>query len=81
MISRNKEHVSATHSTEAAVDRTEITFVVVPTPSKADGTFSLKYVLDVARLDCLALALTSRYHLMVISSTVMPGSMKKKCSP
>ena len=81
MISRNKEHVSATHSTEAAVDRTEITFVVVPTPSEADGTFSLKYVLDVARFIASALALTSRYHLMVISSTVMPGSMENEVLP
>src|SRR2546423_9518495 len=78
MLSRNQERVSATPSIEAAVTRTEITLVVVPTPSEADGTFSLKYVLDVVRCIALALARTSRYHLVVISSTVIPGSMENE---
>jgi len=81
MISRNKERVSATLSTEAAVDSTEITFVVVPTPSEADGAFSLKYICDAARATAEAMARMSRYHLVVISSTVMPGSMEDEVRP
>lgn len=81
MLYRNKERVSATENIEEAVVRTEITFVVVPTPSEADGTFSLRYVLDVARLIAAALARLSRYHLVVISSTVMPGSMENEVLP
>jgi UDPglucose 6-dehydrogenase len=81
MISRNRERVSATHSTEAAVGCTEITFMVVPTPSEPNGTFSLKYILDVVRSIASVLARMSRYHLVVVSSTVMPGSMENEVLP
>jgi UDPglucose 6-dehydrogenase len=81
MLSRNQKRVSATDNIEAAVTRTEITLVVVPTPSEADGTFSLKCVLDVARFIASALARMSRYHLVVISSTVMPRSMENEVLP
>jgi UDPglucose 6-dehydrogenase len=74
MIARNAAHLSATTDIEDAIARTEITFVVVPTPSGPDATFSLQYVLDAAEGIGRALARKSSYHLVVISSTVMPGS-------
>lgn len=74
MIRRNASHLSATGDLEAAVLRTEITFVVVPTPSGSDGTFSLRYVLAAAESIARALRNKSGYHVVVISSTVMPGS-------
>ena len=36
--------LGATVDIETAIRQTSMTFVVVPTPSNADGTFSLKYV-------------------------------------
>lgn len=74
MIHRNAKHLSATTDLEEAVGRTEITFVVVPTPSGPDGTFSLKYVLTAAESIAQALRNKDSYHVVVISSTVMPGS-------
>ena len=74
MIARNAAHLSATTDLGEAVAKTEITFVVVPTPSGPDATFSLRYVLDAADGIGRALASKSSYHLVVISSTVMPGS-------
>jgi UDPglucose 6-dehydrogenase len=74
MIARNAAHLSATTDLEEAISRTDITFVVVPTPSGADATFSLDYVLNAADGIARALARKSSYHLVVISSTVMPGS-------
>src|SRR5712692_4050522 len=74
MIRRNARHLSATADLEAAVSATEITFVVVPTPSGPDGTFSLQYVLTAAESIATALKTKSGYHVVVISSTVMPGS-------
>ena len=63
----------ATESVEDAVEATDVTFIVVPTPSQADGGFSLRYVLDACQR--IGRGLTGAgYHLVVVSSTVMPGA-------
>src|SRR5580658_512440 len=74
LIRTNSSRLSATTDLEAAVKRTDITFVVVPTPSLPDGTFSLQYVMAAAERIGHALRDKSEYHLVVISSTVIPGS-------
>jgi UDPglucose 6-dehydrogenase len=73
MIRKNAARLSATTDLEAAVSQTGITFVVVPTPSQADGTFSLRYLLAAVESIARALRMKSSYHIVVISSTVMPG--------
>ena len=74
MIRRNAARLRATTDMKEAIGHSEITFVVVPTPSGPDATFSLKYVLNAAEPIAQALREKSSYHLVVISSTVMPGS-------
>jgi UDPglucose 6-dehydrogenase len=67
----------ATTDVRRAVTDTDITIILVPTPSLDDGRFSLDYVLRA----CTELAQAIRkgksvghHHTVVISSTVMPGS-------
>ena len=48
MIARNAAHLSATTDLQDAIARTDVTFVVVPTPSGPDATFSLQYILNAA---------------------------------
>src|SRR6185295_15124696 len=48
MIEANRGRLKATQDCHAAVLATEVTFIMVPTPSEADGGFSVKYVLDCA---------------------------------
>src|SRR5580700_6057164 len=74
MIRRNASRMSATADVADAIARTDITFVVVPTPSGPDGTFSLQYVLNAAEPIAQGLRGKSGYHVVVISSTVMPGA-------
>jgi UDPglucose 6-dehydrogenase len=74
MIRRNASRMSATANVADAIARTDITFVVVPTPSGPDGTFSLQYVLNAAEPIAQGLRGKSGYHVVVISSTVMPGA-------
>lgn len=74
MIARNAARLSATSDAREAVAKTEITFIVVPTPSGPDATFSLKYVLNAVESIALALREKTSYHLVVVSCTVMPGS-------
>jgi UDPglucose 6-dehydrogenase len=46
----------------------------VPTPSGPDDAFSNRFVLDAVKRIGAALRTTSRYHVVNITSTVMPGS-------
>ena len=59
---------------EAAVAQTDITFVVVATPSEPNGGFSLRYVEPACQAIGRALAAKSDYHVVVLTSTVMPGT-------
>jgi UDPglucose 6-dehydrogenase len=57
-----------------AIAASEISFVIVPTPSGPDGVFSNRFVLDSMRRIGAALRKTGRRHVVNITSTVMPGS-------
>jgi UDPglucose 6-dehydrogenase len=66
--------LSATDDIGAAIRATDISFVIVPTPSDSDGVFTNRWVLDAVREIGLALRGIDRYHVVSITSTVMPGS-------
>ncbi len=74
LIRKNRERLSATTDCAQAVAQSDVTFVIVPTPSESDGSFSLRYVLAAGEAIGQALRLKQSYHLVVLSSTVMPGS-------
>jgi UDPglucose 6-dehydrogenase len=74
LVARNRSRLSATTDYAGAVRATELTFVIVPTPSKADGTFSIAHILAACRPIGEALATKAGFHVVVITSTVMPGA-------
>jgi len=74
LIAQNRERLSATEDYRDAITATDATFIIVPTPSEPDGRFSLRGVLASAASIGNALRNKSGYHLVVLSSTVMPGS-------
>jgi UDPglucose 6-dehydrogenase len=74
LITQNRERLSATTDFEAAVAATEATFVIVPTPSDTQGGFSNKYLLSAMTSIGQALRKKTAYHVVTITSTVMPGS-------
>jgi UDPglucose 6-dehydrogenase len=53
-----------------------VTFVVVPTPSEGDGSFSLRFAAGAFTDIGQALAEKDEYHLVVLTSTVLPGSTR-----
>lgn len=81
MIRKNAERLSATGDVAAAIKASEITFIVVPTPSGPDGTFTVKYVLNAIEPIALAIKEKSSYHIVVVSSTVMPGQTAGEVLP
>lgn len=75
------EHITVTQDTVFAVLNSDITFVIVPTPSKSDGSFSLDFVLGSCKEIGKALKEKSSYHLVGITSTIMPGDMDNLIHP
>ena len=72
------DRLVATKSAHRAVLDSDITFVIVPTPSDSDGRFSLRYVSDACEKIGRALRKKSSWHLVVITSTVMPGDTEMR---
>jgi len=62
---------------EAAVLNTDITFVAVGTPSLPDGGADLAYIESTAKEIGVSLKRKKDYHLVVIKSTVPPGTTEK----
>jgi len=57
------------------VEKSDITFIVVPTPSKKDGSFSWEYIKKVIKTICFYVKPKKQRHTFVITSTVSPGTM------
>jgi UDPglucose 6-dehydrogenase len=66
--------LQATQNTEEAVRDSDATFIIVATPSEANGGFSLRQVLPTCESIGHALRKKVGFHLVVLTSTVMPGS-------
>lgn len=75
LLKEHKNRIVATSSLESAIRATNISFVIVPTPSNIGGDFSLDYVLPICQNIGRLLKKKSKFHVVVVSSTVMTGSM------
>jgi UDPglucose 6-dehydrogenase len=74
LLSESQGRLTAGQDTEKAVRDSELTFIVVGTPSDPDGGFSLRNVLPVCESIGRVLRGKQGFHLVVLTSTVMPGS-------
>lgn len=81
MLHRNREFIRATADYSEAIAQSDATFVIVPTPSDASGKFSLKYIFSAIEHIGAALRQKDGYHLVVITSTVMPGATDQEIRP
>jgi len=66
---------------EEAVLSTDITFIAVGTPSEPDGSIDLQYVEGSAREIGESLNKKETYHLVVVKSTVVPGTTENIVKP
>jgi len=80
-LSENIDRISATQDYSQAIKNSEITFIIVPTPTDKIGGFSLNYILNA----CIDIGKTLRqknsYHLIVLTSTVLPLDCENKIIP
>ena len=74
LIEASRTRLRGTLDIAEAVASTDATFVIVPTPTDATGRFSNAAVLAAMEAVGRALRHKTQYHLVVMTSTVMPGS-------
>ncbi len=80
LVSASHKRLSATTELAAAAEA-DVTILLVPTPSDDRGAFSNEHVL--AAVDEVGRGLRGRddYHVVVVASTVMPGSCDAEIRP
>lgn len=76
LVNEHHARIKATTDYREAVLNSDITFVVVNTPSEKDGSFSTKYVERAFHSIGKALREKNTYHLVCLTSTVMPGDTR-----
>lgn len=74
LIHKNKELIKATQDVSWAIQNSDVSFIIVPTPSLPDGSFDTKVVNSVAKNIGNVLKDKNTYHLVVVTSTVLPGN-------
>ena len=77
LISKNKSKIRAFSDPDGILNESQISFIIVPTPSKFDDTFETKYAENAARTIGQELRDHSDYHVVVLTSTVLPGDSRK----
>lgn len=73
-LDRSQGRVRATLDYDEAILGSDVTFIIVPTPSGPDRLFSDRFVIEAIEKIGQALKRKESYHVVVVTSTVMPGS-------
>ena len=74
-------NLTATQDSEEAIAASDISFICVGTPSQLNGNLDLKYVRRVCENIGQALKKKSDFHVIVIRSTVLPGTIRNVVIP
>lgn len=77
----DQKRLTATHSVVEAVNATQLLLVCVGTPSERTGALDLRYVRKVCEEIGAALKNSSDFKVIVIRSTILPGTMRSLVIP
>jgi len=73
--------LKATLDLKGSLMDSEVTFICVGTPSDNDGSINLKYVKEVSKQIGGLLKGKGSYHVVVVKSTIIPGSTEEHVIP
>ena len=76
-----RKKLRATKNTSEALMNSEISFVCVGTPSQLNGNLDLQYIRRVCKQIGEVLKHKMERHIMVIRSTILPGTMRNVVIP
>lgn len=77
----NEDHLKGVREIEEAILNTQVTFITVGTPSESSGSIDLQYINSSTREIGETLKKKKVYHLIVVKSTVVPGTTEKIVKP
>ncbi len=77
LVRNNRRRLTAVEQADEAVMGSEISFIVVPTPSSKEGGFETRYAAAAAKTIAAAMARKNSYHVVVLTSTVLPGASRR----
>ncbi len=69
-----KDNISATTDYSTALQKSDITFLCVGTPSLKNGNIDLTFIKESTKQIAAVLKNKNSYHLVVVKSTVLPGT-------
>jgi len=81
LVQNSRGLLSASNDYGYAIENSDITFIVVSTPSMEDGSLSTRYVEAATRSIAEVLKRKAGFHLIVIRSTVPPGTTEDVVRP
>jgi len=81
LLATLKNNITATNDTNSAIMNTDITFLCVGTPSMKNGSIDLSYLKEATKQIATILKNKKTWHLIVIKSTVLPGTTQQIVLP
>ncbi|MFO8052264.1 MAG: UDP-glucose/GDP-mannose dehydrogenase family protein [Thermoplasmatota archaeon] len=80
LLSKNisEGRITVSSDTSLAVKGAEVTFISVGTPSREDGSMDDRYITEASRDIGRALSAKDEFHVVVMKSTVVPGTTSGK---
>ena len=81
LLATYKNNITATNDTNSAIMNTDITFLCVGTPSMKNGSIDLSYLKEATKQIATILKNKKTWHLIVIKSTVLPGTTQQIVLP
>jgi UDPglucose 6-dehydrogenase len=81
LLSKHKDRIKATTDYSSSINNTDVTFICIGTPSKEDGSIDLTFIKEVTIEIAKVLKQKDNYHLVVVKSTVLPGTTRDVVLP
>jgi len=81
MLEGCKNRLTATNNYDVALRDSTLTFIVVNTPSNPDGSYSTEQLISASKEIGRALRNQDSFHIVVVTSTVLPGTIDTIVKP